>query len=46
MSISRRDALTGTTAAVAMAALPIAVAAQPSEPLVALEAELMEARLR
>ena len=40
MSISRRDALTGTTAAVAVAALPITVTAQANDaPLEALYAE-------
>ncbi len=44
MQISRRDALMGASAAVAVAGVPTAVVAQAGEPLIALEAELLEAR--
>ncbi len=44
MSISRRTALAGATAAVAVAIVSPGAVARISEPLVALEAELMKAR--
>ncbi len=43
MRITRRDALTGVTAAVAVAAIPAAVSATPYEPVIGLVDELNRA---